>query len=102
MSESQRAEYRSQSSKPASPADTGSRPYTLKIEEMSCAACVSRVEQAIRSVDGVQDVAVNLLEGLAQVVGGDPIQVAEHVSAQGYPAQPDQAAAPLADVAKST
>jgi Cu+-exporting ATPase len=97
MSESQRAEYRSQSSKSASPADTGSRPYTLKIEEMSCAACVSRVEQAIRSVDGVQDVAVNLLEGQAQVVGGDPIQVAEHVSAQGYPAQPDQAAAPLAD-----
>ncbi|MFQ0993586.1 heavy metal translocating P-type ATPase [Gilliamella sp. BG2] len=34
--------------------------YHLNIEGMSCASCVSRVEKAIKKVDGVIDVSVNL------------------------------------------
>jgi Cu+-exporting ATPase len=34
---------------------------------MTCAACTVRVERAIRRVDGVTDVAVNLATGQASV-----------------------------------
>jgi Cu+-exporting ATPase len=40
---------------------------TLDVEGMTCAACASRVEKSIRSVDGVATVAVNLASGKATV-----------------------------------
>ena len=59
--------------------------YKLAVEDMSCASCVARVEKVILAVDGVIDASVNLVEGSAYVVGGDPRRVVDAVSDQGYP-----------------
>ena len=68
--------------------------YKLAVEDMSCASCVARVEKAILTVDGVIDASVNLVEGTAYVVGGDPEQVAEAVSERGYPSHLAEAVTP--------
>ena len=41
---------------------------TINIEGMHCAACVTRVEKALSSVDGVDSAAVNLLSNSAQII----------------------------------
>jgi len=61
-----------------------SKPYLLRIEDMHCASCVGRVEQAIRAVPGVRSAAVNLVEKSASVEGGDPGQVVQAVIQAGY------------------
>ncbi|HDK37510.1 MAG TPA: copper-translocating P-type ATPase, partial [Thiolapillus brandeum] len=61
--------------------------YTLTVSDMTCASCVGRVEKAILSVAGVREVAVDLVNQTAQVVGGDPQAVIDAVVDQGYPAQ---------------
>ncbi len=38
-----------------------------KIEGMTCASCVGRVERALGQIDGIQDVSVNLVTGVAKV-----------------------------------
>lgn len=40
---------------------------TLPIEGMSCASCVGRVEAALRKVEGVRKVAVNLATERAEI-----------------------------------
>jgi Cu+-exporting ATPase len=59
----------------------------LPIEGMTCGACVSRVEAALRSVPGVTDVAVDLAAGRAIVrsswVAGIP-RIGEAVYRAGY------------------
>ncbi len=72
--------------------------YTLDIEDMSCAACVARVEKTLRGIDGVRDASVNLVEGKAVVRGGDPRAVAETVTRRGYPARLQAAPAPPANL----
>jgi Cu+-exporting ATPase len=61
--------------------------YQLVVEDMSCASCVVTVERAIRTVDGVEAVAVNLVDGRARVVGGDAQAVVNAVVDQGYAAR---------------
>ena len=39
----------------------------LTVEGMSCASCVRHVEGALRSIDGILDVAVSLGEGKVRV-----------------------------------
>ncbi|CAH1689302.1 Copper-transporting P-type ATPase [Hyphomicrobiales bacterium] len=58
----------------------------LPISGMSCASCVGRVEKAIRAVEGVEDVAVNLATGRASVdVGAASAAVlADAVQRAGY------------------
>ena len=52
---------------------------------MSCAACVSHVEKAVRGVEGVTDVSVNLLLGSMSVDGeADPATVCKAVDNAGY------------------
>ena len=58
--------------------------YEVLINDMTCASCVSRVEQAIAAVPGVESVTVNLLEKKALVKGGEPQQVVNAVIDQGY------------------
>ena len=41
----------------------------LSIEGMTCSACSSAVEAALRAVPGVHEAAVNLLSGVAEVGG---------------------------------
>jgi P-type Cu+ transporter len=56
------------------PTATGPREeagLTLDIEGMHCASCISRVESALREVDGVDDAAVNLAAERATVSGPD-------------------------------
>ena len=50
---------------PAQPSQTGR--LVLPIEGMSCASCVGRVEKAIRAIDGVGAVSVNLATARASV-----------------------------------
>lgn len=60
----------------------------LGIEGMTCAACVTRVERALRRVPGVEDATVNLATETAQVRWtqgvGDEIQLRRAVRAAGY------------------
>ena len=60
----------------------------LGIEGMTCAACVTRVERALRRVPGVEDATVNLATETAQVrwvqTPGDDVQLRRAVRAAGY------------------
>ncbi|NYT25872.1 copper-translocating P-type ATPase [Alcaligenaceae bacterium] len=75
----------------------------LAIGGMSCASCVGRVEAALRKVEGVRDVAVNLATERATVRGtADAAALAAAVEAAGYDARPvDRAAGPDTDEASA-
>ncbi|HEY6566945.1 MAG TPA: heavy metal translocating P-type ATPase [Actinomycetota bacterium] len=47
------------------------REVVLDIEGMTCASCVTKIEKALRSVDGVDDATVNLATRTATVRGGE-------------------------------
>ncbi len=49
------------------------RVLTLKIDGMTCAGCVSRVERTIAAVPGVETVAVNLASGRARAEVGENV-----------------------------
>ncbi len=53
---------------------------------MSCAACSSRVEKAVKNVDGVTSCSVNLLTNSMSVEGADDESIIEAVRAAGYDA----------------
>ncbi|MGZ3597260.1 MAG: cation transporter, partial [Syntrophales bacterium] len=61
---------------------------TVSVGGMTCAACVRRVEQALKSVDGVTDVAVNLATARATIEHNETWEgieaVKNVVSDQGY------------------
>lgn len=60
--------------------------YIIDIADMTCSSCVATVEKAIRSVNGVKDAAINLIEKTALVHGGDPQAVINAIIDQGYQA----------------
>jgi len=63
---------------------------TLRIEGMSCASCLGRVETALRAVPGVSDATVNLAAEAVQVTVSDRhVLVAADAALQaaGYPAR---------------
>lgn len=66
---------------------------TLQISKLSCGSCIARAENALRAVDGVGEVAVNLASESA-VVGFDapatPAKMTEALATAGYPAVVDQ------------
>src|SRR5690606_31499926 len=68
---------------------------SVRVEGMSCASCVGRVEKAIRAVPGVADASVNLVTGRADVTLGegqaDPAAIARAVEQAGYAAAIDTA-----------
>ena len=45
----------------------------LTIQGMTCINCVNKVENSLKSVDGVSDVTVNQKKGSAQVVYDDSV-----------------------------
>lgn len=65
-----------------------SEPVRLSIAGMSCAGCVSAVEQALLEVHGVESAVVNLGERVAQVTGDgfSPEMLQEAVRKAGYEA----------------
>jgi len=58
---------RTETSAPAHDSTTASSTVDLSITGMTCAACVNRVDKALRRVPGVGDAAVNLLANQAAV-----------------------------------
>jgi P-type Cu+ transporter len=70
----------------------------LKIEGMTCASCVSRVEKALARVPGVADVSVNLASEEARLhrrPGSAAVaELIAAVEAAGYGARPKQAVVP--------
>jgi len=65
-----------------------SRKTTISVGGMTCAACVRRVEQALKSVDGVSDAAVNLATARATITHGESWggieAVKDVISDEGY------------------
>jgi len=61
-------------------------PALLRIEGMSCASCVGRVEKALRAVPGVVEAGVNLATEKASVRGGELDALLAAVRAAGYEA----------------
>lgn len=61
------------------------------IKGMSCAACVARVEKAVKDIDGVTEVSVNLLTN-SMILDGDYLvdDVILSVKKAGYDAAPSQ------------
>lgn len=60
--------------------------YQLAVEKMHSAHCLARVENAALTVVGVYQAKAILSEGLAEISGGEPEEVAAAISAVGYPA----------------
>ena len=60
----------------------------LTIEGMTCGHCKKAVEDALRSVEGVTTVEVDLEAGRARVEGGDVDRMIAAVSEEGYTAAP--------------
>lgn len=63
------------------------RQYILNLPDITCSACVSRVEEALRKTPGVQDAIVHLIEKKALITGGEPQQLLAAVHNAGYAAQ---------------
>ncbi len=66
---------------------------TLQISKLSCGSCVARAEKALRAVDGVDDVAVNLASETAAISFDSPATsatITQALSEAGYPAVEDQ------------
>jgi Cu+-exporting ATPase len=63
----------------------------IKIEGMSCASCVGRVEKVLAAVAGVDKVSVNLATEMARVESAQPVDLAllvQAVDKAGYQATP--------------
>jgi Cu+-exporting ATPase len=63
----------------------------IKIEGMSCASCVGRVEKVLAAVAGVDKVSVNLATEMARVESSQPVDLAllvQAVDKAGYQATP--------------
>ncbi len=69
----------------------------LAIEGMTCASCVARVEKALKKVEGVREVNVNLATGRARVTASNQVTVdalRDRVDRAGYAATLVETAAP--------
>ncbi|MBT5268555.1 MAG: copper-translocating P-type ATPase [Candidatus Marinimicrobia bacterium] len=70
---------------------TSQHNYQFDVEGMSCAACVSNVESAIKKLPGVQEVSVNLATESATVTSQESIPIKKFtkaVSKMGYKLEP--------------
>lgn len=70
-----------------SPRSGGTIGISLLVEGMTCASCVGRVEAALRKVEGVQDVAVNLATERADLhadPGVDRLALVQAIEKAGY------------------
>ena len=60
----------------------------LRVEGMTCASCVTRVERAVLKLPGVEDAAVNLATGKASVTHLPEVvslaRIGEAIEAAGY------------------
>lgn len=95
------AEAKAAPAEPASP-KAGGATFVFRVDGMTCASCVGRVEKALGKLPGLAAPAVNLATNSAQVVltGASEEAVFAAVEAAGYKAsplaKPDREAAPEA------
>jgi Cu+-exporting ATPase len=64
---------------------------TLQVSKMSCQSCVARVNRALSSIEGVREIEVELRRGIVRIRHAPEltaIELAERVSAAGYPSRP--------------
>jgi len=76
----------------------------IKIEGMSCASCVGRVERVLAAVPGVDNVSVNLATEMARVESAQPLDfavLAQAIDKAGYQASLVEPAAPPPTTASS-
>ena len=66
LQDTQNGTYMSTSSSTGEPPSDSIR---LEVEGMHCSSCVSHVERALKSVDGVEEAVVSLADSTAQVTG---------------------------------
>ena len=62
---------------------------SLSVSGMSCASCAGRVDKAIRDLEGVSDVSVNLASETVRLRVATPDRLADVVTTlaeRGYPA----------------
>lgn len=64
----------------------GTEHHHIDVTGMSCGNCVAHVEEALRGVDGVSRVSVDLEQAQADVEGAgvDPDELVEAVVGAGY------------------
>ena len=55
------------------------RTETLKVDGVTCGACVTAVTRALKSVEGVKDVAVSLTPGEARIQFDESTTSPEHL-----------------------
>ena len=60
----------------------------FRVTGMSCTACSSSVERAVKKVDGIVSVSVNLLSGIMLVDGGNDDEIMKAVLDAGYGIEP--------------
>lgn len=88
-------------------AEFGGESVDLRVEGMTCASCVGRVEKALAKVPGVDRAVVNLATERAHVEGFglDPVVLIEAVENAGYEArqvlETSQSASAEADIAQA-
>lgn len=61
--------------------------WVLHVDGMHCGGCVASVERALTAVEGVDQVSVDLAQGLVSVAGNASLQrepLAEAVQALGF------------------
>ena len=54
---------------------TSNQKYEFDVDGMTCAACVSNVEEALKAIPGVEDVAVNLATDSARLYSSEPLVI---------------------------
>ena len=90
---------------PASPAIAARRDWSFPVDGMSCAACATRVERALRAVPGVAEASVNMATEMASVRSEAPLAfdgLEAAVRKAGYAARaPDVPAPPLPSEAQA-
>ncbi|ABR91814.1 heavy metal transport/detoxification protein [Janthinobacterium sp. Marseille] len=60
--------------------------YELKVEDMSCGHCVSKVTKTVIGVDAAAKVEVDLTQGKVRVQSNaDLAEIAEAITEAGYP-----------------
>jgi Cu+-exporting ATPase len=103
MTSTPQASTRTSSSPDTKATPAVGQPLQLAVRGMTCAACVGRVERALRKVPGVQDAQVNFATEVASVTmtSGTPVEASQALVAAiedaGYHAQLQSAEAVLVD-----
>lgn len=59
---------------------------TIKVQNVKCGGCASAIETGLSSVDGVQQVSVDIAQGIVTVEGNVTTEtVAQTLTSLGYP-----------------